>query len=127
MAIISSVVALECINLFELVFFFCLFVFCFFFFSYIPITRVEWLDHMVVILLGFCFCFQNLHTVFQHFLVAQMVKNLSAMWETRVRSLGQEDPLEKEMATHCSILACRIPWIEDLWQSMVHGVAKSQT
>ena len=38
-------------------------------------------------------------------LVAQMVKNLSAMWETRVLSLGWEDPLEEEMATHCSILA----------------------
>ena len=39
-----------------------------------------------------------------------MVKNLPAMWETQVRSLGQEDPLEKEMATHSSILAWRIPW-----------------
>ena len=38
-------------------------------------------------------------------LVAQMVKNLSAMWETRVLSLGWEDPLEEEMSTHCSILA----------------------
>ena len=34
------------------------------------------------------------------------------MWETWVRSLGQEDPLEKEMATHCSILAWRTPWID---------------
>ena len=39
------------------------------------------------------------------FLVAQLVKNLPAMWETWVRSLGREDPLEKEMATHSSILA----------------------
>ena len=46
-------------------------------------------------------------------LVAQTVKNLSAMQETRVQSLGQEDPLEKGMATHPSILACRIPWTED--------------
>ena len=45
--------------------------------------------------------------------VAQMVKNLSAMWETQVRSLGQEDPLEKGMATHSSILAWRIPWTEE--------------
>ena len=44
--------------------------------------------------------------------MAQTVKNLPAMWETRVRSLGQEDPLEKEMATHSSILAWRIPWTE---------------
>ena len=41
-------------------------------------------------------------------LVAQMVKCLSTMWETRVRSLGWEDPLEKEMATHSSVLAWRI-------------------
>ena len=44
-------------------------------------------------------------------LVAQMVKNLPAMQETQVPSLGQEDPLEKEMATHSSILAQRIPWM----------------
>ena len=47
------------------------------------------------------------------FLVAQMVKNLSAMQETSVQSLGQEDPLEKEMATHSSILARRIPRTEE--------------
>ena len=46
-------------------------------------------------------------------LVAQMVKNLPAMKETRVRSLGQEDPLEKGMATHSSILAWRIPWTKE--------------
>ena len=46
-------------------------------------------------------------------LVARMVKNLPAMQETRVRSLGPEDPLEKKMATYSSILAWRIPWTED--------------
>ena len=46
-------------------------------------------------------------------LAAQMVKNLPAMWETWVRSLGGEDTLEKEMATHSSILAWRISWIEE--------------
>ena len=46
-------------------------------------------------------------------LVAQMVKCLPTMWETRVWSLGQEDPLEKEMATHTSILAWKISWTED--------------
>ena len=46
-------------------------------------------------------------------LVAQRLKRLPAMWETRVRSLGQEDPLEKEVATHSSILAWRIPWSEE--------------
>ena len=44
-------------------------------------------------------------------LVAQTVKRLPTMWETRVRSLGWEDPLEKEMATHSSILARKIPWM----------------
>ena len=46
-------------------------------------------------------------------LVAQTVKHLPAMWETQVQSLGLEDPLEKEMATHSSILAWRIPWTEE--------------
>ena len=51
-------------------------------------------------------------------LVAQAVKNLPAMQETWVRSLGREDPLEKGMATHSSILALEIPWTEEpggLW------------
>ena len=42
-----------------------------------------------------------------------MVKHLPVMWETRVQSLGLEDPLEKEMATHSGILAWRIPWTEE--------------
>ena len=46
-------------------------------------------------------------------LVAQTVKRLPPMQETRVRSLGQEDPLEKEMATHSSTLAWKIPWMEE--------------
>ena len=45
--------------------------------------------------------------------MAQMVKNLPAMWEPQFQSLGQEDPLEKEMATHSRILAWRIPWTEE--------------
>ena len=45
--------------------------------------------------------------------MAQMVKNLPAMWETWVRFLGWKDPLEKEMATHSSILAWEIPWTEE--------------
>ena len=47
------------------------------------------------------------------FPVAQTVKHLPAMRETQVQSLGQEDPLEKEMATHYSTLAWRIPWTEE--------------
>ena len=46
-------------------------------------------------------------------LVAQLVKNLPAVQETQVQSLGREDPLEKEMATHSSILAWKIPWTEE--------------
>ena len=44
--------------------------------------------------------------------MAQMLKNLPAMWETQVQALGQEDPLEKGMTTHFSILAWRIPWTD---------------
>ena len=46
------------------------------------------------------------------FLVAQMVKNLLVMWDTQVQCLGQEDPLEKGMATHSSIPAWKTPWTE---------------
>ena len=63
-------------------------------------------------------------------LVAQMVQNPPAMQETWVRSLGWEDPLEKEMATHSSILAWRIPWTEEPgrlqsmgWQRVRHDLA----
>jgi len=46
-------------------------------------------------------------------LVAQMVKRLPTMWETWIQSLGQEDPLEKEMTTHSSIHALKIPWTKE--------------
>ena len=60
--------------------------------------------------------------------MAQMVKRLPTMRETRVQSLGREDPLEKETATHSSILAWKIPWTEEPGRlQSVHGVAKSQT
>ena len=60
-------------------------------------------------------------------LVAQEVKCLPIMWETRVQSLGGEDPLEKKMATHSSILAWNIPMARRPWRATVHGVAKSRT
>ena len=47
------------------------------------------------------------------FLMAHLVKNLPTMWETLVRPLDQEDPLEKEMAMHSSILALKIPWTDE--------------
>ena len=56
-------------------------------------------------------------------LVTQSVKNLSEMQETCIRSLGQEDPLEKEMATHSST-CLEIPMGRGAWQVTVHGVAK---
>ena len=60
-------------------------------------------------------------------LVAQTVKHLPTMQETWVQSLGQEDLLEKTMATHFSILAWKIPWMEEPGRATVHGVTKSQT
>ena len=60
-------------------------------------------------------------------LVAQMVKNLPAMLETWVQSLGWEDPPEEEMVTHSSILAWRIPMDREAWRATVHEVTKSWT
>ena len=55
----------------------------------------------------------NRYLIFLDILVAQRLKRLPTMRETWVQSLGWEDPLEKEMATHSSILAWRIPWVEE--------------
>ena len=60
-------------------------------------------------------------------LVAQMVRNPTAMWETQVRSLDREDPLEKGMATHSSILAWRNPMNTGAQQAVIHGITKSRT
>ena len=60
-------------------------------------------------------------------LVDQSVKNLPAVQETRVRSLGREDPREKEMATHSSILAWRIPWTEEPGRTQSMGLQESDT
>ena len=59
--------------------------------------------------------------------MAQIVKNLPAMWETQVRSLGWEDLLEKEMATHSNILAWRIPMDRGAWQATVVGLQELDT
>ena len=68
--------------------------------------------------LSFSMFLSPLRTIFfpsiEASLVAQLVKNLPAVQESQVQSLGQEDPLEKEMATYFRILAWRIPWTEDL-------------
>ena len=60
-------------------------------------------------------------------LAARMVKHLLAMRETQVQSLGQEDDLEREMVTHCSVLAWRIPWTEEPGRLQSMGVIKSWT
>ena len=60
--------------------------------------------------------------------MAQTVKRLSTVQETQVQSLGQENPLEKEMAIHSSTIAWKIPWTEEPGRlHVVHGVAKSHT
>ena len=59
--------------------------------------------------------------------MAQTVKNLPAVWEAWVRSLGWEDPLEEGMANHFGILTWRIPMNREAWWATVHGVAKSWT
>ena len=59
--------------------------------------------------------------------MAQRLKRLPTMWETQVRSLGWEDPLEKKMATHSSILAWRIPWMEEPDELQSMGRKESDT
>ena len=77
-----------------------------------------------MILRGFSF-FVFVFFLFWASLVAQLVKNPPAMWETRVRSLRWEEPLEKGKATHSSILAWRIPWtVQSMgWQGVGHDRA----
>ena len=70
---------------------------------------------------------EDLYLALLRTLQAQMVKNPPAMQEAQVQSLGQEDPLEKGMATHSSILAWRIPMDRGAWWATVHEVTKSRT
>ena len=59
--------------------------------------------------------------------MAQMVKNMPAMQKTQVQSMGWEDPLEKGMATHSSILTCRIPWTEEPSKFQSMGLQRVRT
>ena len=59
--------------------------------------------------------------------MAQTAKNLPVLRETWVQSLGWEEPLKEDMATHSDILAWKIPMDRGAWQAIVHGVAKSRT
>ena len=72
-------------------------------------------------------CLEFIPTCQQTFPVAQTVKCLPTMQETQVQSLGREDPLEKEMATHSSTLDWKIPWAEEPGRLQVHGVTKRLT
>ena len=74
--------------------------------------KCEFISELSVSLI-FVSVFVPYHPVLRTSLVAQMVKHLPTMQETRVQSLGWEDLLEKEMATHSSILAWKIPWTEE--------------
>ena len=78
------------------------------------------------VIYGFCVWFLSLRN-FQGSLIAQSVKNLPAMQETQVQFLGQEDPLEKEMAIHSSILAWKIPWAEEPGGLQSMGSQESDT
>ena len=81
------------------------------FFGTVPIQKYNHYTDVKRHYLGVNFC--DLYSFNRASLLAQMVKRLPAMRETRVQSLGREDPLEKEMATHSSTLAWKIPWIEE--------------
>ena len=72
-------------------------------------------------------CFWISVNIFYLSVVAQMVKNPPAIQETQVQSLGREDALEKEMATHSSILAWEIPWTEESGGLQSMGVIKNWT
>ena len=73
------------------------------------------------------FCHQGIYSLVGASLVAQLVKNLPTMQEIWVRSLGWEDILEKEMATHSSILAWRISWTEEPGRLQSMGLQESDT
>ena len=73
------------------------------------------------------FPFNNTYWAFTISILAQMAKNMPALWETQVQSLGQKDPLEEGMATHSSILAWRIPWTEQPGELQSMGLQRVDT
>ena len=83
--------------------------------------------HRLLVHTHVCVCVCVYTHIYGASLVAQSVKNLPAMRETWVWSLGWKNPLEEDMATHSNILAWRIPMDRGAWQAAVHGVARSWT
>ena len=83
--------------------------------------------HVIPFYVRVCYQIEGSDSYFGASLVAQTVKNLSVMQETQVRSLGQEDSLEEDMATHSSILAWRLPGTEEPGRLQALGFAKTQT
>ena len=84
--------------------------------KFLNCTEIQflYLKHRIILSFqGRCEKWFSWHSPRLQSMVAQMVKHLSAMWETRIRSLGWKDPLEKEMATHSSILTWKVPRMEE--------------
>ena len=81
------------------------------FFGTVPIQKYNHYTDVKRHYLGVNFC--DLYSFNRASLLAQMVKRLPAMRETRVQSLGRDDPMEKQMATHSSTLAWKIPWTQE--------------
>ena len=79
------------------------------------------------ILLFSNYLYSYIYKLFENSLIAQLVKNLPSVQKTRVQSLGQEDPLEKEMATGSSILAWKILWTEEPGELQSMGSQESDT
>ena len=82
--------------------------------------------HVCVHTCVYIYLYTHTHT-YGAFLMAQLVKNLPAMQETWVQPLGREDPVQKEMATHSSILPWEIPWTEEPGRLQSMGSQESDT
>ena len=98
--------------------------------AYIPRSKhllISWLQSLSAVILEPKNIKSATFSPFMASLVAQTVKNLPAMQEMWVRSLGWEDAVEKRMAVYSSILAWRIPMDREAWRATVHGVAKNRT
>ena len=90
------------------------------------VGMIRWLSEWLEVWMGWWMEY-NYYMICRASLEVQMVKNPPAMWDTRVQSLGWEDPVEEGMATHSSILAWRIPMDRGAWWATVHRVTKSWT